>query len=142
MELVHLIYASKVTNGFSVNDTVELLTKAREKNHSLNVTGMLLFDEDSFLQVLEGEAETVSKLFTEISKDKRHAKIVKIITEAICERYFNHWSMGCASISRSELEKIEGMNDFFRGGSCLVDLDKGRAKKILKAFADGRWRLE
>ena len=141
-ELMHLIYASKATIDFSDDDIVDLLTKARKNNQSLNVTGMLLFEKGSFLQVLEGEEETVNKLFTKISRDKRHANIVNIISEAISERYLSDWSMGYVSISRSELEKIEGMNDFFKGGSCLADIDKGRAKKILNAFAGGRWRLK
>lgn len=50
--------------------------------------------------------------------------------------------MGYASISRRELEKIDGMNDFFSGKTCLADIDKGRAQKILNAFAEGRWRLK
>jgi hypothetical protein len=50
--------------------------------------------------------------------------------------------MGYASLTKSELGSIEGMNDFFQGSSCLTDLDKGRAKKILIAFSEGRWRLE
>jgi len=141
-ELMHLIYASKATVDFSDNDLVELLKKARKNNHSLDVTGMLLFDNGSFLQVLEGEEETVNMLFKEISKDERHENIVKIINEAIPERQFNDWSMGYASISRSELEKIEGMNDFFKGSTCLADIDKGRAKKILTVFSNGRWRLD
>lgn len=141
-DLIHLIYASKATIDFSEDDIVYLLAKARKNNNSLNVTGMLLFDKGSFLQILEGEEKVVNKLFTEISKDKRHGNIVKIITEAISRRHFNDWSMGYARISRSELEKIEGMNDFFKGSTCLADIDKGRAKKILTAFADGRWRLK
>ena len=94
------------------------------------------------MQVLEGKEETVSNLFKNISNDKRHSNIVKIIAESIPERHFNDWSMGYATISRSELEKIEGMNDFFKGSTCLADIDKGRAKKILAAYANGRWRIE
>lgn len=141
-ELIHLIYASKAAVDFSDRDIVELLSKSRKNNHSLGLTGMLLFDNGSFLQVLEGVEESVNTLFKEISRDKRHANIVKIITETIPERHFNDWSMGYASISRKELEEIEGMNDFFRGSTCLADIDKGRAKKIITAFSNGRWRLD
>ncbi|WP_428622995.1 BLUF domain-containing protein [Sedimenticola sp.] len=97
-ELMHIIYASKATIDFPKDDIVALLEKARNKNESLNVTGMLLFDDGSFLQVLEGEEETVDRLFSEISSDSRHNKIVKIISEAIPERQFNDWTMGYASI--------------------------------------------
>ena len=141
-ELMHLIYASKASTDFSKDDIVVLLEKARNKNESLNVTGMLLFDNGGFLQVLEGEEETVNQLFSVISSDSRHRNIVKIISEAIPERQFDDWTMGYASISRQELAKIEGMNDFFTGKTCLADVDKGRAKKILNAFANGRWRPE
>jgi hypothetical protein len=50
--------------------------------------------------------------------------------------------MGFSNISLNELEKIEGLNDFFHGGSCFAQLDAGRAKKLLAAFGDGRWRAK
>ncbi|MBN2788893.1 MAG: BLUF domain-containing protein [Candidatus Delongbacteria bacterium] len=140
--LSHLIYASKADNDITENEILEILKFARKNNEEINVTGMLLFDSGSFLQVLEGEEEELNKLFNTISKDKRHMDIVKIVNEAIPERKFKNWSMGYASLSKSELSRIDGMNDFFQGSSCLTDLDKGRAKKILIAFSEGRWRLE
>ena len=141
-KLSHLIYASKAEKDLSEKDIIDILKFARKNNEAINVTGMLLFEQGSFLQVLEGEEEVLNKLFTTISKDKRHMDIVKIINEAIPERKFKDWSMGYASLTKSELGSIEGMNDFFQGSSCLTDLDKGRAKKILIAFSEGRWRLE
>jgi len=110
-------------------------------NKAINVTGMLLFDSGSFLQILEGEEEQLKKLFKTISNDRRHKNIVKIVFEAIAERKFQEWSMGYASLSKSELSKIDGMNEFFQDSSYLTELDKGRAKKILIAFSAGRWRL-
>ncbi|MBN2858102.1 MAG: BLUF domain-containing protein [Candidatus Delongbacteria bacterium] len=140
--LSHLIYASRSEKGITEKDILDILKFARKNNKAVNVTGMLLFDSGSFLQVLEGDEEELNKLFKTISKDKRHTDIVKIVNEAIPERKFKDWSMGYASLSKSELMKIDGLNDFFHGSSCLTDLDEGRAKKILIAFAEGRWRLE
>ncbi|ABM04792.1 BLUF domain protein [Psychromonas ingrahamii 37] len=141
-ELIHLIYASKASIDFSKDEIVVLLEKARNTNKFLDVTGMLLSDSGGFLQVLEGEEKTVNQLFSVISGDGRHNNVVKIISEAIPERQFDDWTMGEASISRQELVEIEGMNDFFTGNTCLVNINVGRAKKILDAFAQGRWRLE
>ncbi|MBA6293776.1 BLUF domain-containing protein [Colwellia sp. MB3u-70] len=141
-ELIHLIYASKAYIDFSKHDIAFLLEKARNKNKSLDVTGMLVSDSGSFLQVLEGEEKTINQLFSTISGDGRHGNIVKIISEVIPERRFNDWTMGAASLSRQELAKIDGTNDFFTENTCLVNISKGRAKKILDAFAQGRWRLE
>ncbi len=141
-ELIHLIYASKISIDTSKDDIMVLLEKARNKNKSLGITGMLVSDRGSFMQVLEGEEKTVNQLFSVISGDGRHSKVVKIISEAIPERQFADWTMGFASISRQELAKVEGINDFFTGNTCSVNINAGRAKKILDAFAKGRWRLE
>jgi uncharacterized Fe-S cluster-containing MiaB family protein len=137
-----LIYASKASVDISKDDILVLLENAIDKNKSQDITGMLVSDSGSFLQVLEGEEKTVNQLFSVISGDGRHSNIVKIISEVIPERRFNDWSMGFASLSRQELVEIDGTNDFFTGNTCLVDIDQGRAKKILNAFAQGRWRLE
>lgn len=141
-ELIYLIYASKASIDISKHDIVVLLEKSRNKNKSLDVTGMLVSDSGSFLQVIEGEEKTINQLFSTISGDGRHGSIVKIISEVIPERRFNDWTMGFASLSRQELAKIDGTNDFFTENTCLVNINKGRAKKILDAFAQGRWRLE
>jgi len=139
--LYHLIYASRETHNFNEDELLGLLTKARQANKTYNITGMLLYDKGSFFQVLEGDKDKIENLFSVISMDERHREIVRIIFEAIPERSFPDWSMGYSNISRKELDTIEGMNDFFDGGACLVDIDGGRAKKILKAFSAGRWRL-
>lgn len=139
--LMHLIYASRGARPLSKGEIVALLRHARGKNSGLNITGMLLYDEGSFLQVLEGEEAVVNDLFAQIAGDDRHDSIVTIINEAIPHRQFADWSMGYAELSRSELGQIDGMNDFFEGRRCLADIDSGRAKKILDAFAKGRWRL-
>jgi hypothetical protein len=140
--LIHTIYASRAVNDFSTDEIVNLLSKARKKNASLGVTGMLLYDDDTFFQVLEGQDKVLDQLFSEISADKRHHQVTKIISEAISKRQFSDWSMGYAAISSDELRTIEGMNDFFTKQNCLAKIDAGRAKKLLKAFALGRWRLD
>lgn len=140
--LIHTIYASRAVTDFSKDDIVNLLSKARKKNASLGITGMLLYDNGSFFQILEGEEAVVDQLFSEIADDKRHHQVAKIISEAIPIRKFSDWSMGYAAISSNELKTIEGMNDFFTKQNCLAKIDAGRAKKLLKAFAQGRWRLD
>lgn len=92
-ELMHLIYASKATIDFSKDDILALLEKAKNRNESLDVTGMLLFDNGSFLQVLEGKEDAVNQIFSAVSSDSRHERIVRIISEAIPERQFDNWTM-------------------------------------------------
>ncbi|MGA2808532.1 MAG: BLUF domain-containing protein [Terracidiphilus sp.] len=138
--LVHLIYASTATQGFGTEQLTDLLRQSREANERVDLTGILLFSDGNFFQVLEGEPEAVDKLYENLNQDKRHAQVTLIIREAIASRSFGDWSMGFSSISSEELKTVDGLNDFFQTGSCFSQLDSGRSKKLLAAFASGRWR--
>jgi hypothetical protein len=138
--LIHCVYCSAATRPFAAADLEQLLLLARQNNARLGVTGMLLYAEGSFFQVLEGPAETVDAIYSKIELDTRHSKMTKIIQEPIRQRVFDEWTMGFSAMSRAELETIPGTNDFFGQGKCFADLDAGRAQKLLAAFRSGRWR--
>lgn len=101
---------------------------------------MLLFQNGSFFQVLEGERTVVEALFEKIATDKRHARVTKVILEPIEERDFGEWTMGYPKISARELAEIPGLNDFFARARSYLELGEGRAKTLLAAFKAGTWR--
>jgi blue light- and temperature-responsive anti-repressor len=139
--LIHLIYSSAATKRFETPDLVHLLGGARANNARLGITGMLLFENGSFFQILEGTATAVDQLYKDIiEKDPRHEKVVTIIREPIAKRAFGEWTMGFSQVSAGELDEIVGANDFFQGGSSFSEINPGRAKKLLAAFREGRWR--
>jgi len=138
--LIQLIYSSTATHALARGEIEALLSQSREKNARLGITGMLLYIDRSFFQVLEGEEEIIDALFSTISGDRRHTKVTTIIREAVKERAFPDWSMGYADISAGDADAIVGENDFFRKGESLDRLTQGRAKKLLLAFKEGRWR--
>ncbi len=141
-DLIHLIYASTATRKFSEEDLLQLLGESRLKNAQLNLTGVLLHTDNHFFQILEGEPEMVDQMFQHISQDERHTKVVSIIREPISKRSFGEWTMGFARITSNELQEMSGLNDFFGGGSSFIQLNAGRAKKLLAAFKQGRWRVK
>ncbi len=140
MSLIHCIYASAANHALDDAARRELLRVARSNNERLGITGMLLYVDDSFFQILEGEAEVVDELFLHIAGDPRHSNVTEIIREPVVRRAFPDWSMGYAAVSRADILATTGLNDFFGDASCLRDIDAGRAKKLLHAFACGRWR--
>ena len=139
-DLMHCIYASAATRHFETAELTALLEAARRHNDGVGLTGMLLYTEGSFFQVLEGVPDVVNALYTRIELDKRHMQVTKIVAEAIPNRSFAHWTMGFSQVCRKDLALISGTNDFFSSSSCFVGLDSGRAKKLLSAFREGRWR--
>jgi hypothetical protein len=140
--IMHLIYASVATQEFGTEQLTELLERSREANERVGATGMLLYADGNFFQVLEGEPGVINKLYEKITQDKRHVQCTVIIREPIARRSFGNWSMGFSRVSPEELRSIAGLNDFFHDGSCFTQLDAGRAKKLLGAFAGGSWRAK
>ena len=141
MNLVHCVYSSASTRtDLSPAELETLLAECRRSNSKADVTGILLYQNGSFFQVLEGKAEQVESLFHKISLDKRHHQTKKIIFEPIATRSFAEWTMGFPKITSKKLATIPGLNDFFHSGTSYVELGEGRAKSLLAAFKDGKWR--
>jgi hypothetical protein len=138
--LILLAYSSVATRHFDRDSLMELLTFARTFNDSHGLTGMLLYVDESFFQILEGDPDELHALYGRIEHDNRHAKIIKLIEMPIEKRTFARWSMGYAKVTREELAKIPGLNDFFGKGSVFTELEAGKAKVLLDAFREGKWR--
>jgi hypothetical protein len=142
MDLVHCIYCSiSSTPEVGPADLESILEKSRQNNAKLEITGILLYWNGSFFQVLEGDRSAVETLFETIAADTRHLRVTKIVIEPIAERAFGSWTMGYPKISSKELAKIPGLNDFFLRGESYMDIGEGRAKTLLAAFREERWRL-
>ena len=141
MELVHCVYCSATPKvDLDRAELNALLKECREKNAKAGLTGMLLYQHRSFFQVLEGDRPVVEALYAKISGDKRHVRVTKIILEPIEERTFADWTMGFPKVSTKELSESPGLNDFFARGDSYMELGEGRAKTLLDAFKEGRWR--
>jgi hypothetical protein len=139
-KLAHLIYTSAAVKAFDIAELKAILELARTKNAKASVTGMLLYSAGNFFQVLEGDEVALNALFLTIAADPRHKRVTRIIDEPIAQRDFGDWSMGFAEASPAEITSIEGFSDYFQDGNSFTNLQPGRAKKLLSAFADGRWR--
>jgi Sensors of blue-light using FAD len=139
-ELIHCVYASAASHDFETQELMELLEAARDNNAKLGLTGMLLYADGSFFQVLEGQADVVDALYAKIDRDHRHGQVTLILREPIPKRHFDAWTMGFYKVSRKELAGMSGVNDFFRKDCAFVNVDAGRARKLLAAFRDGLWR--
>ncbi|WP_341663300.1 BLUF domain-containing protein [Vibrio sp.] len=94
MFLVRLVYTSAITEGVTESDIQNILDTARKNNTVLNVTGVLLFSKNCFLQCLEGSRDQVNKVYHKILNDNRHSDVVLLDYSEVCEREFADWSMG------------------------------------------------
>ncbi len=136
-----LVYASAATADLSESECEEILDAARRHNRPAGITGMLVYHEGSFLQVLEGDEAVVEALFERIERDPRHTDAVVLFRGTVDGREFGRWSMGYVRTSPTTAPK--GLSEFlrrgFRDGRAQ---DGGVARKLLTEFREGRWRRQ
>ncbi len=98
-----LVYVSSARADLSEDDLQDILCRARETNRTLGVTGMLVFLDGCFLQVLEGRRECVRDLYAKIETDPRHFDAKVLIETEIAKPAFPDWSMGFRKAGRGDL---------------------------------------
>ena len=104
----YVIYVSSATRLMSETELKSLLEVSRERNAAEGLTGMLLYKDGSFMQVLEGEEEPLRQTCNRIGRDPRHRGIIFLCEEETAERSFVGWAMGFRSVASGELEKVPG----------------------------------
>ena len=58
--MIRIVYISIATRPMGEEKLVELLQQCRENNRQRNVTGMLVYRDGAFLQLLEGGEDAVT----------------------------------------------------------------------------------
>jgi len=70
-----------------------IIATSRLRNVDVNVTGVMLFNEDWFVQHLEGPEIAVRATFERISRDPRHEQVEILFDGSDERRHFPEWSM-------------------------------------------------
>jgi hypothetical protein len=110
--MYRLVYVSAATTPFSKAELLDLLKLAREKNAGLGITGMLLYKDGDFLQLLEGEQAAVKALYEHIKKDPRHSGTIVVEEEETQSRLFEDWSMGFRDLSDPQVRNTPGYTPY------------------------------
>lgn len=110
--LHRIIYLSSGQKDLTLLDVNEILKNAKAYNKSKNITGVLLYLDKNFIQVLEGEKEVVINLYEKIKSDNRHKNIIKVIEDTINKRQFDEWDMGFSEVNSEELNNIKEFDQF------------------------------
>ncbi|MBZ9729422.1 BLUF domain-containing protein [Salegentibacter sp. JZCK2] len=104
----YLAYVSRQSHVLTDKDLKELLTKSRNNNSAIEVTGMLIYFHGSFIQYLEGKEENIDWLYNKIAKDKRHHSVTELDSGFSDERAFSDWSMAFKKLQNDEASGILG----------------------------------
>jgi hypothetical protein len=103
-----VVYVSAASHLMRESELLEIVETARVANSKLKVTGILLYGEGPFIQVLEGEAQVVERLLRKVKRDVRHRRFLILLDRVIHERDFEGWPMAFQRVSQRELDAIAG----------------------------------
>jgi hypothetical protein len=107
-----LVYLSRARERFDENSLLELLRISRQNNAKLGVTGLLLYKDGNFLQLLEGEEAAVQKLYAKIENDPRHFNVTTLMEGPLEQRQFPAWSMGFQDLRSTIPADVPGFSQF------------------------------
>lgn len=93
MSIFCLVYMSQATAGFEERSLIDLVEQSKAKNGKKTITGMLLFNEGYFLQMLEGDEFAVRQLMEVIRQDSRHDQVRVLFAQQMAHRHCPNWSM-------------------------------------------------
>ena len=106
-----LTYHSVAKPDITLKDVEEIMDISSKNNAELGITGCLIYHNKFFLQILEGEKDTVLSLFDKIKLDERNDQVTLLSTDESELRIFKEWSMAYYQIPdqtelQPEAEKI------------------------------------
>lgn len=110
--LFHLVYVSTASDPMGEKELAELLEQARARNARNGITGMLLFKDERFIQLLEGQEEDVQKIFDSVKRDERHHGVRVLWSRYAQYRDFPDWTMGFQNIDEMDAATLNGFTPF------------------------------
>ena len=130
-DLVHLSYCSHAQTPLEQAD-LDLILKASQRNNQRDdVTGLLTYSGEVFVQFLEGPLEAVRRLMSRLEGDSRHRDILILSQGSDHERIFSDWDMELVTrheayqVLRDALSEANSYDKVIGLSSLLSRLDPG-----------------
>lgn len=137
MSIYQLIYTSEAVQPLSDRHLTAMLAKARAYNHRQAITGMLLYSDGRFMQVLEGQTDEVELLYQKIKQDPRHRALRVLHQDLVRQRHFSDWKMGFRRQETGDEQRAVGFSDLLRNdspASRAFRTSAGTAHRMLLGF--------
>lgn len=133
MSLFQLVYASHLCTDESVLPSIHSHAVRNDTAHVLS--GMLLYANGRFLQVIEGERKDVLQTFSYIKQDERHDQLHVLSEKDIAEKTFTHWNMGFKHLQKDDLLAHPEFAAYLTSPFEQMKANPGTALAMLKAYS-------
>ncbi|MEP2237825.1 MAG: BLUF domain-containing protein [Maribacter sp.] len=138
--MFQLTYQSKISPELTIGEIENILVDARKRNNAREITGCLVYFEESIVQILEGKKEDVMDLFSKIKNDHRHHTLDLLWEGPSRQRYFPNWDMALYAPA-DDSEYYDSKETFITNMTLLADLSKKTTSALLSFWSTVRKNL-
>jgi hypothetical protein len=100
--MLELVYKSKAKENITQTEIEAILETAQKFNQANALTGCLVFHNNYFIQLLEGEESVLRTLYDRIANDSRHSEIELLYEKNKTQRNFENWGMAFVNLDEND----------------------------------------
>jgi len=104
--MYELFISTFARRAMSASEIKSVVLKLSARNISCGLTGILIYNEGEFYQILEGEKEAILKIKDEIKDDKLHGAVHVIWEGDIAERGYRNWGLAPSMMQLIGLDSV------------------------------------
>ncbi|MDT0677850.1 BLUF domain-containing protein [Autumnicola musiva] len=127
-----ICYVSTARSELPTTEIEHILQITEKNNNAQNLTGLLLYSDGNFFQVLEGEKEEVYSLYNKIKTDRNHHSVIQIFGKCIDKEYFDGYRS--KFISSEAQYQPEAIEQYLQHVKMLDQSAQNVVRNILSAF--------
>ncbi|MDT0684955.1 BLUF domain-containing protein [Autumnicola psychrophila] len=128
-------YVSTVNPELSETEIQKALDFSKNWNNDNNITGILLYSQGNFFQVLEGEENLLKSLFSRIKADQRHHNVITIFQKKVPNIQFDDYEVDFISLDDSY--NAAQIDTYLSQIDLLNPSIQGSVRYILNKFTEG-----
>ena len=125
-------YVSTAERSLSETEIRQILNDSEVNNNKQNITGLLLYSEGNFFQIIEGDQKQIVQLYDTIEDDSRHFNVIKLFGKEINKESFDGYKSDFISEdARYSSARLKNYEHYLE---VLDKPTKNAVANILKAF--------
>lgn len=127
-----IAYVSTASKDLKESEIKTILENSVAWNNRQGLTGILLYSEGNFFQIMEGEEGVIKDLFESIKQDPRHHNVLQIFGKEIHREAYDGYKADFISANADyDPKKFES---YLKQIEVLDDPTRKAVKNMLKAF--------
>ncbi|WP_286759947.1 BLUF domain-containing protein [Sulfitobacter sp. UBA1132] len=135
-----MAYVSVTDTQLGDDDLSDILSASIRNNERDEITGLLMYHDQLFFQVLEGSEDMVKKSYKRIAYDQRHHGLSNVWEGETDARAFPSWAMGYAkpdALAKESRECLISLADLKKADTSLLagqSMAEALTRSVLSEF--------